>query len=241
MSLAYALIALSFPLQILFLYEHPMSEIPQALSKLTFFNWIVIGALGCGSVLFYRGSTKMVPAAIAVTVLVLANNILVGVFGEDFQLWQTLGASVLFGSLHLSLRNEEVRKLIQQPELRWWRTAYRQKLRIPVILRTKNYHHLNFESFDISDTGIFISATPGLVASLKGLKLGEIAVLTMKFDTLTQIRCNARIARISEGGGQYPSGIGIEFVDLSAKDRKRIHRFRAKKMEQEAIAPAMDL
>lgn len=241
MSAAYALIALSFPLQILFLYEHSLSEMPQALSKLTLLNWTVITGLAVGSILIYRGSTKMVPAAIAISILVLANNLMVGTFGEDFNLWQTLSASVLFGSLHFSFRHHQVQTLLQQPELRWWRTAYRQKLRIPVTLRTKNYHHLNFETFDISDSGIFIAVSPGMVASLKGLKIDEIGLLNMKFDTLTQIRCNARIARISDGAGNYPAGIGIEFVDLSAKDRKRIHRFRAKRLETELQTKVMDL
>lgn len=231
MAFAYLTIALSFPIQIYFLYEHNFSELREVLAKLTFVNWLVILGLGAGSVLFYRGSTKMIPAAIGVSLLVIGNNVLVGLFGDDFNLWQTMAASVLFGSLHLSLLNGEVQKLIKQPELRWWRTAYRQKMRISVVMRSKNYNQLAFESFDISDTGIYLGVSNDMIAQLKGLKLNEEVQLTMKFDTLNQIRCHGRLTRISQGGGNYPSGFGIEFTDLSAKDRKRIHRFRAKKME----------
>ncbi len=228
MAAAYLLIAASFPVQIYFLYEHTLSELPQVLSKLTILNWLVIAGLSTGSILFYRGSTKMVPAAIGISFLVLGNNIIVGLFGEDFNIYQTVLASGVFASLHLSLRNSEVQKLIQQPELRWWRTAYRQKLKIPITMRTKNYHQLIFDTFDISDSGIFVAVSNQEIAGLSGLTLNESVELTMKFDSLNQIKCQARLARISKGSGKYPSGLGIEFTDLSDKDRKRIHRFRAK-------------
>lgn len=230
MALSYSVIAISFPLQVFFLYEHTWNETPEALSKLTLVNWLVMASLVTGAILFYRGSTKMVPAAIMISLLVLGNNTLVGLFGDDYNLWQTVSASVMFGGMHLILLNPEVQRLIRQPELRWWRTAYRQKLTIPVVIRAKNYHQLDFDSFDISDSGIFLKVPTDILRNLKGLKLNEVIHLNMKFDTLNQIRCHARITRISEGGGIYPSGIGVEFTDLSAKDRKRIHRFRAKKL-----------
>lgn len=240
MALSYLVIAASFPIQVFFLYEHTIGEMPEALSKLTIVNWVVMAGLGIGSVLFYRGSTKMVPAALVVSLLVIGNNALVGIFGDDYQLWQTVAASAMFGGMHLILFHPEMQRLIKRPELRWWRTAYRQKITIPVTMRAKNYHQLTFDSFDISDSGMFLKVPTSVLKTLKGLELNELVQLNMKFDTLNQIRCHARITRISEGGGIYPSGIGVEFTDLSAKDRKRIHRFRAKKMPM-GVRAATDL
>lgn len=224
----YLVVAAMFPVQIYFLYEHSPSEILQVFGKLTLLNWLVMIGLTIGATLFYRGSPRMIPMALGLGALVAVNNTVVSQFGEDYVLWQTVAATLLFAAMHLPLRSPEVQQLLEQPELRWWRTSYRQKMRIPISMRTKNYHHLNFETFDISDSGIYIAVSPETLNSLKGIKKDEVVEITLKFDTLNQIKCNARIARISNGGGQYACGIGLEFTDLTMKDRKRIHKFRAK-------------
>lgn len=224
LALVYIAIALSMPLQVLMMHEHPFAELGLAITKLTALNWILITGLIAGGIVVFRGSPWMVPIGVSLIFLVTLNNFIVSYFGEDFSLPQTLSASFLFAGVHGILLHPTMRKLFADPGLRWWRTARRYDLKVPVAVRGPT-SSFTFETLDISETGLFLPLSEGLKPTQLGLELNEQIQLQLKFGTLHQIKCHGKVVRHGKPNERRPEGLGIQFTQLSAKERRRLKRY----------------
>lgn len=218
-------IAVSFPLQVMLIYEHALDEWDLALAKLTVLNWaIVAGCLLC-SWLSLRGSRKLQIALPSLSALVLANNLIVGSYGVDFSLGLTAVASGLFASLNLVLILPTTRRVFAQPLNRPWIRAGRRRANIPVLLDmdlTGSFQGklISAQTFDLSMTGVFVSAP------LTDVKVGEMVLVRLDLEESGEPLClSGRVVRGAEARGVYPTGYGIAFTKLAWGERLALQRW----------------
>ncbi len=225
LMLALFAVAISFPLQIMWLYGHPWAEISAVWPKLTWLNWVVMGGSVLTGVMLYRavpGAQRMMYALIGA---VAVNNFFVGYYATDFSPWTAGFATLAFGALSLPLRNSEVRELLNHPERRWWRASSRKRLNVPIFLGGSRKTILRSETFDISESGAFIPVEAPL-------KIEERVSICLTLNTFQQIRCDGKVVRITEACGCYPAGFGIEFCNLDWSQRRELRRFLHNKTSQ---------
>ncbi|HVR60688.1 MAG TPA: PilZ domain-containing protein [Polyangia bacterium] len=74
-----------------------------------------------------------------------------------------------------------------------------------------------FEAAEVSGGGAFLP-------SELLLEVGERLRLTFALPDGRQVQAQARVVRASRGTPDEPSGIGVEFVDISPDDRAAIER-----------------
>ena len=80
-------IAVSMPLQIMKIYGHGFDELPAILLKLTYLNWLTIGAQLVTACLVLEASERLRYAVPVAIILVAVNNFFVGFHATDFSPW----------------------------------------------------------------------------------------------------------------------------------------------------------
>lgn len=217
-SISLIAVTVSFPLQVAVIYGLGWNETAAIFGKLTWLNWLVmLGALFC-AVLLDRVS-QWALYALPVWLLVAGlNNWLVGYYGTDYTLLQaglaTLGLVFMLAPVY---RHSMV-ELFLNPAKCWWKRAERKRLHVPVSLFSGlRQASLVCETFDISETGVFIPCAPELVGEDKLL-------LDFEFGGNTQWSCRARVVRRASALGTYPSGIGLEFTQMNWRRRRRLRQ-----------------
>lgn len=217
---------MSIPLQVMWIYSHPVSEFTAIFAKLTWLNLVVMVALLLNSFLLFQASPWLRYAVPLVGFLVICNNAAVGFDGVDYSLGATSFASFGFLLLNAPLAlNRGIRELIRQPDRRWWRSAPRVRVAVPVSISGISPRSVQASTFDISQSGVFIPIKT--IDELRSLDPRKRLDITLKLDSITLMHCRARIVRKSEGQGAYPQGIGVEFESLSFEQRRRISRTMA--------------
>jgi hypothetical protein len=223
-AIAYVLAALSMPVQVMFLYDHDLSEFEAALEKLTVMNWAVIAMLMMSAVLLWRGAPAAKLSLPLTILLVAVNNFFVGYYATDFSPIDTAMASAGFLLLHLPLLHPKVRALVKSPEKRWWLRAERKVKGLPVVIDGSRLRAIRAETFDISETGVFILYN-------REMGVGDVITLKLKFGTFHQFRCQGRVVRRSDASGNHPSGVGVQFTNLSTVQRRELRRHLERIME----------
>lgn len=224
LSFVYVLIAVSLPVQVMVLYEYPLSEITEAMNLLTWANWLVIfGTMIC-AVAIYRAS-GLARIAIPVLVAVVAfNNFVVGRVATDYSQATATFATLFFVALNLPLLLAPVRRLFGHPELHWWRTSPRLAVNLPLFIGDDT--HLKAETFDISETGMFIVDTEKQELTLAGpLKINEIVLVHLYLGDAVSVSCKGRVVRQATAQGKYPAGYGLQFVDLPRAQRRQLRSY----------------
>ncbi len=214
-------IALSFPFQIMGFYGHGPGEVGAILNKLTYMNWLVIAGLLVAAYYLYEASPQTRYAIPVVGALVAVNNFFVAFHGTDYSPWTATVATFAFGALVWPVYRPDIKNLLLNPDQRWWRIAARKSVQIPVVLSCGKHHRVRGETFDISESGMFVP----LHDHQTGLKLQQRVAICLNLGAFAQVRCDGRIARIAEASGRYPSGVGIEFLELSSLQRAEIRRY----------------
>lgn len=218
MSVVFVLIALSFPLQIMFIYGHGVGEMGAVLNKLTVLNWLVMGGLIYCAYLVWRAEPYCRVAVPILILLVGANNAVVADYAIDYSFWTAHMATFAFAMFTLPLLAPRVQYLLMHPEKRWWLRADRRRLTIPVTIEGTRLKAIKTETFDISNTGAFVCASDDL-------GVGDWVTLRMRLSTLSQIRCQAVVVRRSSSAkGMYPAGVGIQFMHLGWRERRELRR-----------------
>jgi PilZ domain len=223
MSLALFAIALAIPLQIAFIYQHSLSELDSILQKITWLNFISIAMMMTTAYLLLNISPHLKYFA-PLTILTLAwNNYLVGSYGEDFQMSQTLLGTGLFTGLFVPLLRKDLRQILSEPHRRWWRRANRHKKHVDVILNPFVGQTLQAQTFDLSESGAFIPFADKPWNEIP--KVGERIKISLHLDTLRKIKCEAIVVRVVEPKGSYPKGIGVQFTNMNETYKRSLNNF----------------
>ncbi|HEX4925793.1 MAG TPA: PilZ domain-containing protein [Bdellovibrionales bacterium] len=216
-------IAVSYPVQVMFLYEHSMTELYSVLSKLAPLNWLV--AVGClfASYLAFRASPWMWVVFPVLSFFVAWNNWLVGSVGADFSATTTALATLGFTSLGSLMFSAQAWEILLHPEKRWWLRPERKQVSAPVFVIPKQGDAFRAETFDISATGAFIPLASE--SALLSFNTGDKISLRLTMGALTVLRCEAQVIRRNAPKGHYPAGVGIQFLNMNRHDSKELRKY----------------
>jgi hypothetical protein len=227
LSLLFLAVALSLPAQVMIIYGHGFNEIGAVFDKLTWLNDVVMaGCLVC-SVLVFRASPILRPLVPFMIVLVALNNYVVGYYATDYSMWAASAGTFGFAFLNLPLLHPRLQWLMLHPEKRWWMRAERKRVQLPVTIEGTRLQPMRNEIFDISESGAFVSGVG------KDMRIGDWITVRMKFGMFTHVRCQAKIVRRAEAMGDYPRGIGVQFMNMNWRERASLRRC----IEREPEAP----
>lgn len=218
LSLALLGVAVAMPAQIMLIYGHDFNEFSAVLSKLTIFNWLVIfGCVACAYAV-NRASPHSAKAMGLLTLVVAANNFFVGYYAVDYSPWTALVSAVGFSALNLPLYRPDVRQLLKHPRMRWWLNSRRYRMAVPVVIGCSRRSPVRAETFDLSETGVFIPFKE------THLRPGDQLSLRLTFGTFSQMRCEGKVVRRTESRGNYPAGVGVEFTDVGWRLKRQLRR-----------------
>lgn len=227
MSIVFALLAISFPVQIMFMFGYMPWEFVSIATKLTPLNYILIGFFFYASYLTYKTNKLVFIMLPFLNFFVFLNNFVVAEYGQVFTHAQTIVASTAFLLVTLSFYQKDIYNVYNDLKFRWWLTSPRFKEQMPVII---SYQGEDFRctTFDISRTGMFIK-TDDLykVFKIENNKDIEIKFIVGKKSIILQ----AQVVRKSIAKGQYPAGIGVHFNDQETTDKSE---WEAQYMKQAA-------
>ena len=221
-SAGFLLMAISFPVQVMFLYGHPVSESAAILSKITWMNWLVILGFLAASYLYFHASRWLVVCVPVVIGLVAINNYFVGQFAGDFSLLQTSVATLLVGLFFVPLLMPSSRVLLRDPKRRWWRRSKRVHKRVSATINPFVGDMIQSHTFDVSQTGAFV-CTSGEEEELP--KVGDMIRLSLNVNSMKKIRCEAVVVRIVEAKGSYPSGMGLKILEVKKEHQRSFDKF----------------
>ena len=214
-------IALSFPLQIYYLYGIPVTNVSKVFSMLTPLNILTMSALMVTSILTLTLNKVMYIFIPALLLLIFANNAIVGLYGTDYTIIQ-VGLSFALFSLSLKpFYSEDIKSVIMNPKLRWWESARRYKVIKPVQLNTELLK-INSNTTNISKSGIFAEVNEKDM--LEQLDLNQI--IDVKILGKNNFTMKAKIIRKSNGENTQPPGFGLELIKDRTHKRNYIPWFK---------------
>lgn len=219
LALVFVGLALSFPLQLFWVHEHSLGEWTAVFSKLTWLNYLIMALALVNAWAFLRASRWMGVGLPLMILAVLWNNYLVGRYGLDFKQSTTLLASLGFCLLCLPVVSDKVRYLLADPKRRWWLRPQRHRKKVEATLQPYVGQELLANSFDISSGGLFLSPEVDQIP----LAVGELTTLHLRLSQTRRLKCEARVVRVAkEAVGDYPPGVGLEFVNLERQQRSQL-------------------
>ncbi len=223
MSLALFVTMISMPVQVALLYQHTLSELGSIFQKISLLNFMSMTMMGITGVLLLQISPYLKVFA-PLTILTLAwNNYLVGSYGQDFQMSQTLLGTGLVSGIFIPLFRGDLRQILSEPQRRWWRRSPRYQKQLDVILNPYVGQTLQAHTFDLSETGAFIPFEGKLLSEIP--KVGERLKLSLHIDSLRKIKCEAVVVRVVEPRGSYPQGIGIRFTEMNDTHKRSLTNY----------------
>lgn len=216
LSVVFLGIGLALPAQVMYIYGHGFEELPAVFEKLTWLNELVMAGCFVCAYLVYRASPQLNVVMPVLLGLVAVNNYFVGHAATDFSMTTATFGTLGFGLLAMPLLHPQLQWLLLHPEQRWWMRAERRRMSVPVTIEGTRLQPVRNETFDISETGAFVTAA-------RDVAVGDWVTLRMKFG-FSQFRCQARVVRRAEARGIYPGGVGVQFMNLSWRERATLRR-----------------
>jgi hypothetical protein len=224
------MVAASLPLQTMARFGAAPWELRTILSQLAPLNWVVIAFALSEAFCLYEASPWAWFMSIAFLCAVTWNNWLVATLEPG--LWPALVTWAATGAvfaLHGPLLSRNVRHILTHPHQRWWKTAPRRKLAADAIIYLEEEGaELFARMVDISETGVFISS-PKIVLGRspqetpsRDLALGTYCAVRLRLESGGTFACTAAVVRQSEAKGEYPSGFGLCFVDLTRQEKREL-------------------
>ncbi len=240
-ALAYLLVALAMPAQVVFAHGYPLSEWAAALSKLAPLNWAVealclatAAAAWCAS----GWTWALVPAAIATVVI---NNAAVAAAATEFSLvpgWMSWIGALLFPVLSVPLLTRRAREALLSSRRRWWQTPIRSKLSLPIRLKVmptldrvrfrgpRECREILTRTFDVSERGAFIPLLPDPARGGERLLVGTQCYISLALEGMDYLQCRAEVVRLAASAiGRYPGGVGVRFLGLSWAEQRKWNIF----------------
>jgi hypothetical protein len=257
-------VSLSLPIQIMFLYGHPPTEIAAIAAKLSPLNWMLLFMGPVVAALMYRASPLCLIATPLFAALVIYNNWFVSRVGHDFSPWTTTLGSVLFCASLAGVFTREVRAVLVNPSRRWWMTPARKAVEVQVRMRVLNGRYKSGReefytvTFDLSESGAFIpfgrergnirelkiptlsvgkaTDAQGAPLSMRNLAVGTQCYICLNLKELAFIHCRAEVVRVAPARGKYPAGVGIRFLGLSGQEKRMIGSFMEDLEDSETVS-----
>jgi hypothetical protein len=222
-AMAFIAVALAMPLQVVLIYGHDFAEWTAIFAKLTWLNWCVCsGLLGCAALL-WRASPYALWGLPTLFVLIALNNVAVIYYSTDYAAWLVVVATLGFAALNFPLMDPKVMMILHHPERRWWLSANRVRMSLPVAIEGTRLAAIKGETFNVSETGIF-------VPHVNVVGVGDWITVRLTFGTFKQFRCQGRVVRRSDAKGEYPDGVGIEFVSVPWRQKRELRRHLARQV-----------
>lgn len=223
-------IAISFPLQIIWIFGDSPLDPGAILCKLTPLNWVVMSLSTLLSYLVLTASPWIWLVSPAFVIATLWNHWLIAEVNGGAWAWIACLASLAVLATQALLFRPEVMRVLTHPELRWWRTPGRERVSVEVNICPVSGGELQARSFDLSENGAFISVDGAAwltnhEGSFKKITLGSYCNLRFKLNQTSSFSCTAQIVRRAEARGDYPAGLGMRFVGVGAVERKVLHGF----------------
>jgi hypothetical protein len=219
-------IAISFPLQIAYLYENDLfhwEDWKSIMIKMTPLNYAVVFISLTNSILNFKVSPLIkytLPIGIFITAI---NNYFVGVWGHDFNLLQTSLATLGLTIVSYSFVFTSSYSLLKNPRSQWWKIPIRYKQSLPVWIESNNKTRVLTSTFDISKTGTFLSDMNQYTKNLmEELNIGEhinLYISTQKGDLKIQ---GIVVRKEFRTKGNYPTGMGVQFSTLGILERFKL-------------------
>lgn len=159
---------------------------------------------------------------------------------DSFKLIPSILEAMLFIPLFY---REHFKSIWRSDKNRLFRSP-RKKIPLPVSISSRLNQNFTTFCYDISLSGFFVS-TKDIQMSLdaQGLKWEDIKIhsgnevdIKIQIGTFRFIKCSAKIVRIQEAKGNYPSGVGFQFSDMNFQDRSWLRKLM-KEYNVKHIAP----
>ena len=221
-------IAVSMPIQVIYLYDLMPWQLFAIFNKITYLNFCV-ALLSLGNAYLLFRASPLLKFTIPLQIAVLAwNNFVVGYSAMHFSPQLALLSTLVFVLLCTPLLQPDIRFIMAHADRRWWLRPARYKSEVPITINPWVGKSMKANSFDISESGTFLSLKDILLdgktldAGVEGestLKDGDNLKLTIHISTAHRILCDAKVVRTTEAKGEYPAGIGIRFTSLKIKDK----------------------
>lgn len=208
-------ISIGIPLQVMYLYQHNLFEWKMILNKITYLNWAVIFIFIANAIASYRVSDSLKYLLPLSAIIVAINNWGVGRLGFDYTLSETLAASLIYSSITLMLIFAKGIDILQKPQLHWWKIPKRFSLSFPIWIQINDRKSFLAKTFDVSETGAFISAIgekDNARDFIPGDKLYVRIGIAHHFEFCTEAEV---VRQTKETKGHYPEGLGIRFKKLN--------------------------
>ncbi len=221
-SLCFIAIALSFPVQISYLYGHKIWQYELIYQKLSIMNLVSMGMLFISAYFSYFGSPKLL-GILPLTVGVLAfNNYLVYSYGLDYSgISTTLATFGIFAFSLLVLQSSCIQALTN-PKIRWWLTSKRIEREIPLTLTNSKNDKIYAKTINISTTGLLIELPSNSENALnieKGVFLNLLMIEEGEIATIIPLKVKVmRIATLDNGhtaiGVQICPNLGLAYYNF---------------------------
>lgn len=220
-------VGMSIPLQVAMLYEHTWSELGDIWNKLTYLNQAVMALCFLNAYFVFEGSRYAVHTTALLIPITVWNNYWVGLVATDYTMQTTMIGSAFFVLAHGLMLIPKARAVLTNPNNRWWRTAIRRKVEIPMMVSPWLHKEaFSTATFDISETGAFLRLNSNGTSRIPDLlKPNDQIEIRFNIAGYYQVRCSAKVVRIEKGKGSYPPGMGIQFAEMATQDQKLLRRF----------------
>jgi len=220
-------ITVGLPLQVAVLYGHnPLAPVEWMAigTNLAPLNWVIMFLAPLTAWMVHRASSHLVVVAPLLVTAVVQNNWFVAEAGTDYAPLAVGAGTGLFLLAMGTLLNKPIRELVLNPAKRWWLTPVRKKASLPVRVRTDRDDDMYLTTFDVSETGAFLSM--GWGNALKVLDKGRRCKIVLNLGQ-QPIECEAEVVRTASPTGKYPAGVGVRFLGLESKAKKVIRQYVA--------------
>jgi hypothetical protein len=215
------LVAMGFPLQIMWQFGHLPGELLSIFTKLAPLNLAVIAFSLFSGVAYYNVSPLLLVTAPLYLVMVFWNNLVVGMHEVNTTLAVSMISWAALASFHLPLIKKKNIKIMRNPRSHWWKTEARKRISVNTMIEPIGGLSMNSKTFDLSSGGAFFAANQ----DNKGLNVGDQCSVKMKLGGLGILNIKAKVVRLAEKRGKYPAGFGVQFLFDEKKTQKILSRY----------------
>lgn len=220
MAFMFMSLAISFPVQVAYMFHYGPLDIAPIFTKLTPLNYVLMGLFMVTAYLTYTTNKLIFLLLPFMNFFVFLNNFVVAEYGQIYSHAQTLVASTLFLLLTLSFYQKDIYQIYNDIRFRWWLTSPRYQKIVPITLKY-NDQVIETKTFDISQTGMFIECDDRY-QMFKIPNMQDIEIILHNGHKIIPLK--AKIVRKSIAKGHYPAGLGVQINYDNSQNTQEIYK-----------------